>query len=230
MKTAVWKQYLQQRCIRFIATLHNGLALIGMIAILFVVLQGDRLSSEPATGSSGPLASAHSEGITQFGASEEPENPKYRPLANYLARKYKVAHGVTEQLVGAAFDAGRQVGLDPLLILAVVAIESRFNPIAESVMGAKGLMQVMPKLHREKLLEHGGEEAVLDPATNILVGARILKEYIRRTGSLESGLQLYAGALEDASSQYSEKVMAEKERLRQAMQRSERPLPKGPQA
>ena len=51
-------------------------------------------------------------------------------------------------MVGAAYRAAREVGLDPLLVLAVISVESRFNPIAESVMGAKGLMQIIPKYHR----------------------------------------------------------------------------------
>jgi soluble lytic murein transglycosylase-like protein len=66
-------------------------------------------------------------------------------------------------------------------------------------------------------MEHGGAEAVLDPVTNIALGARILKEYIRRTGSLEAGLQFYNGALADPTSQYAQKVFAEKERLQQAV-------------
>jgi soluble lytic murein transglycosylase-like protein len=90
-------------------------------------------------------------------------------------------------------------------------------------MGAKGLMQVIPRHHQDKLGEHGGEGAVLDPTTNILLGARILKEYIRRTGSLEAGLQFYNGALADVSSQYAQKVMAEKERLQDALRRVDRP-------
>jgi hypothetical protein len=65
--------------------------------------------------------------------------------------------------------------------------------------------------------EHGGEEAVLEPSVNIMVGARILKDYIERTGDLEAGLQFYNGALADESSQYAQKVMAEKDRLRQAV-------------
>jgi soluble lytic murein transglycosylase-like protein len=104
-----------------------------------------------------------------------------------------------------------------------MAVESRFNPVAESLVGAKGLMQVVPRQHLDKLVEHGGEDAVLDPATNIALGARILKEYIRRTGSLEAGLQFYNGALADPSSQYAQKVFAEKERLQQAVRRFDRP-------
>src|SRR6266581_1690544 len=78
---------------------------------------------------------------------------KYRALINYVSRRYRIAPDVIERFVGAAHDAGRQVGLDPLLILAVMAVESRFNPVAESLVGAKGLMQVVPRHHLDKLLE-----------------------------------------------------------------------------
>ena len=98
-------------------------------------------------------------------------------------------------------------------MLAVISIESRFNPIAESVMGAKGLMQIIPRYHRAKLDAFGGDEAVLDPESNILVGSRILQEYVYRTGTLEAGLQFYSGGLRDASAQYAQKVMAERQRL-----------------
>ena len=81
-----------------------------------------------------------------------------------------------------------EVGLDPLLVLAVIAVESRFNPIAESGMGAKGLMQIIPRFHLDKLRAAGGEDAVFDPESNILVGARILQEYVYRTGTLDAGL------------------------------------------
>jgi soluble lytic murein transglycosylase-like protein len=131
-----------------------------------------------------------------------------------------VALDATEQLVGAAHEAGNQLGMDPLLILAVMAVESRFNPIAESVMGAKGLMQVIPKFHQDKLEEHGGEDSVFDPMTNILVGTRILKDAMRRGGGLMPGLQLYAGAFGDDAQQYAQKVIAEKERMQQTLKRS----------
>jgi soluble lytic murein transglycosylase-like protein len=120
-------------------------------------------------------------------------------------------------VVDTAYRAAGESGLDPLLVLAVISIESRFNPIAESVMGAKGLMQIIPKYHRARLLQHGGEDAVLDPESNILVGTKILQEYVYRTGTLEAGLQTYNGASRDESGQYSQRVLAERERLDQAV-------------
>jgi soluble lytic murein transglycosylase-like protein len=113
--------------------------------------------------------------------------------------------------------------VDPVLVLAVMAIESRYNPVAESVMGARGLMQVIPKFHLEKLSSRGGEQALLDPEVNILVGTQILREYYRRLGDLESSLQMYAGALDDPASQYSAKVLAERARLEYLRQKARKP-------
>ena len=152
----------------------------------------------------------------------DPNEGRYRALAEFLARRYRVSEDATFDLVGFSHAAGQQLGLDPLLIIAVIAVESRFNPIAESVAGAKGLMQVIPKYHPEKLKEFGGEQAVFDPQTNIFVGAQILKEYLRRTGSISSALQLYAGAANDLEDAYSSKVMNEKQRLQQVVNQSKR--------
>jgi soluble lytic murein transglycosylase-like protein len=209
---------------RTAAILHHGLALVGLVAVLLVVVRGKTLFFDEQPSRSATMGSIHYDvGTSLFEGAQEADGQKYRALANYLSRRYRIAPDVTEVFIGAAHEAGREVGLDPLLILAVMAVESRFNPVAESLVGAKGLMQVVPRQHLDKLVEHGGEDAVLDPATNIALGARILKEYIRRTGSLEAGLQFYNGALADPSSQYAQKVFAEKERLQQAVRRFDRP-------
>jgi soluble lytic murein transglycosylase-like protein len=140
-------------------------------------------------------------------------DPAETLLAKYLSRRFLIAAQAAERMVGASYRAAREVGLDPLVVLAVISVESRFNPIAESVMGAKGLMQIIPRYHREKLADQGGEAALWDPETNILVGARILQEYVYRTGTLEAGLQYYNGAFSDSTAQYAQKVLAERERL-----------------
>jgi soluble lytic murein transglycosylase-like protein len=151
------------------------------------------------------------------------EEPAQRAAADYLSRRYRVAVDAARQLVALAYTTGREVGVDPLLILAVMAVESRLNPIAESVMGAKGLMQIIPRHHADKLEAHGGAGSLLNPAVNVMVGANILKEYIRRSGSVEGALQWYNGSPMDETSQYSEKVMAEQSRLRHAVGRAAAP-------
>jgi soluble lytic murein transglycosylase-like protein len=139
-------------------------------------------------------------------------------LVKYLSRRYLIAAEATERMVGAAYRAARDVGLDPLLVLAVISVESRFNPIAESVMGAKGLMQIIPRYHPAKMQAVGGEAALWDPESNIYLGARILQEYVYRTGTLEAGLQFYNGALGDGRAQYASRVLAERDRLLEVVQ------------
>lgn len=224
MNTTWTRQHLLGQFGRTATMLHHGLALVGLVAVLLVIVRGKSFFFDEHLNRAVTIGSIQYDGaVSLFEGALEADGRKYRALANYVSRRYRIAPDVTEVFVGAAHEAGREVGLDPLLILAVMAVESRFNPVAESVVGAKGLMQVVPRHHLDKLMEHGGEGAVLDPVTNIALGARILKEYIRRTGSLEAGLQFYNGALADPSSQYAQKVFAEKERLQEAVRRFDRP-------
>jgi soluble lytic murein transglycosylase-like protein len=217
------KQFALRTYYSMTSIVHNGLALLGAIAAV-ALLMGARPVVDQAAHS-GPASVAFGtirhEGISLFSPSADVDNPQHRALALYLSRKYKVALDATEQLVAVAHEAGGRLGMDPLLILAVMGVESGLNPIAESVMGAKGLMQVIPRFHQDKLEQHGGEEAVLDPMTNVLVGTRILKDAMRRGGGVMPGLQLYAGAFGDDGFQYAQKVMAEKDRLQQTLKRAQ---------
>jgi len=146
--------------------------------------------------------------------SQESLEPQQQYVAQYLARRYRVADEAVRLIVVSAFDTGRSLGLDPLLILAVTAVESSMNPFAESAVGAQGLMQVMTRVHADKFEEHGGDLAALDPVANLKVGSLILKDLVRRGGSVERGLQLYVGAgnLQDDAG-YAARVMAEHARL-----------------
>lgn len=149
-----------------------------------------------------------------------PHEERHHALSEFIARRYNVSRDMTLDLVQMAHAAGQQVGLDPLLIIAIMAVESRFNPLAESVAGAKGLMQVIPKYHLAKFREFGGEKwSVFDPETNILVGSQILKDYLRRTGSLNQALQLYVGSPDDETDRYTGRVMNEKQRLQQYLRK-----------
>jgi len=190
-------------------TVTQGFAVFGALALITVMVGPDFSRDDH-------IADAQAAGI-ETAVFENAPTPHQRALTEYLSRRYRVAGGAVGQWVQEAYAAGRQSNMDPLLILSVVAIESRFNPIAESAYGAKGLMQVVPRFHLEKLAVHGGDSALLEPAVNIQVGVQILKSYIRRTGSLESGLQLYAGAADDPESRYAQRVFAEQERLRRVL-------------
>lgn len=145
--------------------------------------------------------------------------PTMQQALHYVARRYRVSNEVLVPIFLTAQDSARELGLDPLLIIAVIGVESSFNPFSQSVVGAQGLMQVMPRFHTDKLPEDAGELPFFDPVTNVQVGARILRESIARNGGLIPGLQQFGGAINDPDRRYSAKVMAERQRLEQAIQR-----------
>ncbi len=137
-------------------------------------------------------------------------------LALWISKKYRVAPEPVAALVAEAYDVGRANQIDPTLILAVMAIESSFNPFAQSTVGAQGLMQVMTHIHSDKYAHFGGQYAAFDPKSNLRVGVKILREYIGRAGSVEGGLKWYVGAANMASDGgYADKVLAEHARLSQ---------------
>ena len=101
-----------------------------------------------------------------------------------------------------AIKAGIQNNVDPLLILAVIGVESSFKATARSNADGRGYMQVVPKWHREKIDD---ESKLLDPEYNITIGTRILAEYIGRSRTIEFALQRYNGLT--GKTNYSDKVL-----------------------
>ncbi len=150
-------------------------------------------------------------------------SPRMLGALDYVTRHYRVSQDALVPVFEIAQQIGQERQIDPLLIVAIIGIESSFNPFAESSMGAQGLMQVIPRFHKDKLPKgKKGTKPLLDPATNIRVGVHVLEEAIRRNGSLVAGLQSYAGS-SDPRGRYSSKVLAEKARLEEAARQSEKP-------
>jgi len=203
---------------RAFGALKAGLSLVGLAAVCGAALlawqydfsvpafrqAAGEMLFPPAVEVAGPI---------QGSEAATPLEREQRAVTDYIAKRYRVSDTAVAGFVAAAYRAGAEYNVDPGLILAVMAVESRYNPVAESSVGAKGLMQVMPKFHLDKLAAHGGEPALLEPEVNILVGTRILREYQRRLGDTEAALQMYAGSLDEPTAQYAAKVFAEKARL-----------------
>ena len=188
--------------------LKPGLALVGLAALAAFLALPIRANSVPPDLFSPAVAVGPIQ--TRMAAPLEREQ---RAVTEYIAKRYQVADTAIAGFVATAYRAGEQYSVDPLLILAVMAVESRYNPVAQSTVGAKGLMQVNPRFHLEKLIDHGGEHALLEPEVNIQAGARILREYQRRFGDTGTALQMYAGAFDEPTARYTSKVFAEKARL-----------------
>ena len=214
---------------------HSGLAFVGLAVVAAVAFVGSqqplRHSVETAllgwlqerhevrAEGQGDLLAAVAEpaAVARATAADPGELSKQQAaVANWLARRYKVAPEPVSRIVQEAWKLGERARLDPTLILAVMAIESSFNPFAQSPVGAQGLMQVMTRVHDDKYERFGGTLAAFDPLTNLRVGVQVLRDCIAQAGSIEGGLKFYVGAanLPDDGG-YAAKVMGEQSHLKQ---------------
>ena len=216
----------------FLAITHNSFALVGL-AVIFAIATLVARPELRQTGEAELMGWLQARQSATVATEAEPDtaapdavdratatNPQSLPkqqaaVAYWLSKKYRVAPEPVSALVSEAYGIGARTKLDPTLILAVMAVESGFNPFAQSAVGAQGLMQVMTKIHSDKYEIFGGKLAAFDPLTNLRVGVKVLQECIARAGSLEAGLKFYVGAanIEDDGG-YSAKVMAEHGRLK----------------
>lgn len=208
---------------------HNGFALLGL-AVVFTVLG---LLAQPELRQTGEmqlmewLQARQAEAVgmeievdaTDRATATNPNNlPKPQAtLAFWLSKKYRVAPEPVSALVAEAFEVSKHARLEPTLILAVMAIESGFNPFAQSPVGAQGLMQVMTSVHTDKYESFGGKLAAFDPVANLRVGVKVLQDCIARAGSLEGGLKQYVGASSGDDGGYAIKVLQENQRLQQVI-------------
>jgi soluble lytic murein transglycosylase-like protein len=196
--------------------LHPGLAAIVITVAFCVAVLNSEITrqSREQPEDAGQVAQQTAPPAPRYEALSQ---SAYRALTQHLSRRYRIASEASEMLVHITYDTGGKIGVDPLLILAVMAVESRFNPLAASDAGAKGLMQVVPKFHMDKLDGESSLQAALYPIANIRLGALMLKEYIDSSGSLEAGLQKYNGASGDSANHYAQRILAERARYEQAM-------------
>ena len=214
---------------------HNGLAFVGLVVLTALVFVGgqpdirngaekyalgwlkERHEVRAERDGNVLLAMAEPDAVSRATAVDPRElNRQQAAVAQWISRRYKVAPEPVSRLVQEAWAIGQKARLDPTLILAIMAVESSFNPFAQSPVGAQGLMQVMTRIHDDKYEAFGGNHAAFDPLTNLRVGVQVLKECIARAGSLEEGLRYYVGAakLPDDGG-YASKVLSEQAHLRQ---------------
>lgn len=228
----------------FFEITHNSFALLGL-AVVFAVITLTARPDLRQTGEERLMDWLQARQVALLGMEPEPEaveratatNPKDLPkeqaaVAYWLSKKYRVAPEPLSALVAEAYNVGRSTKLDPTLILAIMAVESSFNPFAQSAVGAQGLMQVMTQVHSDKYENFGGKLAAFDPLTNLRVGVKVLQECIARAGSLEGGLKFYVGAGNmEADGGYAGKVLSEYARLYQVAKGRALPAaPRPPQA
>lgn len=209
---------------------HNTLALIGLLLVVLLTLFASQphllhsvehhalawLHERRDARSEPSLVPPEPDAAQRVAVVELEQLPRPQAaISQWLSRRYKVAPEAVASIVQEAWKLGERARIDPTLILAVVAVESSFNPFAQSPVGAQGLMQVMTRVHDEKYDAFGGQRAALDPLANVRVGVQVLKECIQRAGSVADGLRHYVGAanLPDDGG-YANKVLFEQEQLK----------------
>jgi hypothetical protein len=213
---------------------HNTLALVGLASLVVIALALGRPEMrhqvetvalqwlqgrhEERTIASGNVLAVFAEptAVQRATATDLKALPRDQAqLTRWISRRYKVAPEPVGALVQEAWTISQRAGLDPTLILAIMAIESGFNPFAQSPVGAQGLMQVLTRVHDDKFEHFGGTHAAFDPIANLRVGVQVLKECIARAGGIQEGLRYYVGAAQlDSDGGYAAKVLAEQALMR----------------
>jgi len=136
----------------------------------------------------------------------------------WVAEKYRVSGDVLAPAFAEAQASAAKAELDPLLLVAIMAVESSFNPMAKSQAGAVGLMQVIPRWHMDKIGEGKDHSVLFDPRLNVQVGTLVLREGLSRYGSLEAALQYYNGSRNDPEKRYTKRVLSVKRQLQQVLE------------
>jgi soluble lytic murein transglycosylase-like protein len=165
-----------------------------------------------------PAPAIERQSVQQIPAKPEALDKRAQKAAEYIATTYHIAREASELIVRESVKAGKANSVDPILILAIIGVESRFNPISESQAGALGLTQTMAEYHPEKVAKIVSEQGhILNIADNIQLGSKIIGEYMRKYGNNETlALQQYNGSLNDKSRAYSNRVLELKSKFDKA--------------
>ena len=120
-----------------------------------------------------------------------------------ITREGSIPAPIAQKYAVWVYESAAQYGVDPILVLAVMSVESQFNYRAISPTGPIGLLQVAWSWHKEK----SSKDALFDPKTNIKVGTQILKEYRDMSSTEVESLLRYNGSLGSESPKYAIKVL-----------------------
>lgn len=165
------------------------------------------------------------------GSSPCPTADRLRWLATLEKTLQERMPGLPEsdrtRLADVIYEEAKAASLDPLFVLAVIAVESGFDHVAESDRGARGLMQLRPET-----LRHEAERSRLrgedldDPILNVRAGVRYFRRLVRAFGSTDLALMAYnagpnrilryleeEGEVPDRFLVYPQKVAGELQRL-----------------
>jgi soluble lytic murein transglycosylase-like protein len=163
-------------------------------------LYGVRLFILVALMTVGPLPAWSNAAEVSVGAAASlagvaPDEPAVAPsvddIVTVLRSQFHIGLEESMKIANAVLSAARRDMISPVLLLAVIAVESNFDRHAISTAGASGLMQVMPSQHRDLVR---APQDLADANTNISVGSTILHRYLEAAdGDIHIALVRYSG-------------------------------------
>lgn len=124
--------------------------------------------------------------------------------------KEKISVQTATKIVASVFDNAQKVNIDPLLILSIIKAESGFRQRIRNSYGASGLMQVVPKYHKDKIAGRN----ILQINTNVEVGTTILHDcLVSNNDNFYKAIRCYSGG---ASSKYIRNIQKTHHALKMA--------------
>ena len=191
-------------------TLKARLTYTVFVILLFLLfaLQAPRVESSSADTPTPAVQSAQ---------SNVEQTLEYAWAAEYIkAVNKRLTNGEAEMFARYALQYADEFDLDAHLYLALIKVESGFQPELKSSAGAIGLTQVIPRWHQNKIEEGRtrlGVYSMYEPKLNLYVGARTLREMLDLSSNTRNGLLRYNGSL-NTDSQYAALVLREAERVK----------------
>jgi soluble lytic murein transglycosylase-like protein len=154
-------------------------------------------------------------------------------LPSYIAKRWRIDLATAKRYVVAAQEASGRAAVDPLLVLAVIARESKFvftgnqddmtlnvDPMSVDPLRPHGPMQVSGRWHPEKMpIDKSGRIRPTTREENIHAGAEVLAEYLERDrGNLRRALQRYNGCTSDNCESYPAYVLRVRRQLQKVVE------------
>jgi len=170
----------------------NRLRVLSLGFCLLLLAPGAHVAPRPAAVTSAPLpnVAAGPESEAQLGAV-----PTYAALLARLDRSQALTEDERQRVAEVILESASLHRVSPHLVLAVIHVESAYQPFAISNVGALGLMQVMPRTGAEVAERIGvpwrGRQTLFDPEDNIRIGVAYLRELLDRYEDVRTALAAY---------------------------------------
>ncbi|MFL9908784.1 lytic transglycosylase domain-containing protein [Paraburkholderia sp. RL17-337-BIB-A] len=124
-------------------------------------------------------------------ATSDSDLPALGDITTLLRAQFRVTPTESMKIARAVLIEADRQAISPILLLAVMSVESSFDRYAVSIAGARGLMQILPAAHPRLI---AGTTDLSDPAINVRIGSTILRDYLDESGGdLDAALLRYSG-------------------------------------